>query len=82
MISSPEVLRALWQCDPFGITEPALRSQLSEALGGRTIGNGELAEALGRLQTRHWAVQSRNDDQDPVWSLTPDGRTEAAQRFK
>lgn len=82
MISSPEVLRALWQCDPYGITEPALRSQLSEALGGRTIGNGELTEALGRLAARRFAVQSRNDDQDPIWALTPDGRAEAERRFR
>ena len=82
MIASPEVLHALWQSDPFGITEPARRSQLSEALGGRTIGNGELTEALGRLVIRRFAVQSRNDDGDPVWSLTPDGRTEAQRRFR
>jgi len=82
MISSTHVLEALFTTDPFPMTEPVLRTQLSEALGSRPIGNGELTEALQRLAARRFVVSCRNDDSDPLWGLTPEGRTEANHRYR
>ena len=82
MISTAHVLEALFTTDPFAMTEPVLRIQLSEALGSRPIGNGELTDALQRLVARRFVMQTRNGDGDPLWALTPDGRTEAQNRFR
>jgi DNA-binding PadR family transcriptional regulator len=82
MIATADILRLLYQTDPFPLMEPSLRTAISEMSGGRTVGNGELIEALQRLQTRRYVVKTLSDDGDPLWGLTPDGRTEAARRFR
>ncbi len=82
MISFDSVFRLLHLADPHPLTEAALRTQLSSSMGNRPIGDGELADALRRLEARRFAVASRNDDNDPLWQLTIDGRTEAKTRFR
>jgi hypothetical protein len=81
MLSTNTVFEQLYLADPYGITEAALVTQVRSALGGRPVGNAELTEALGRLEVRRFIVSARNDDQDVVWSLTTEGRTEATHRF-
>jgi hypothetical protein len=82
MISSLLVLEMLALSDPWPITEPVLRIQLCSKMGGRPIGNAELSEPLDRLAARRWVVQTRNEDGDPLWGLTADGRTEAQKRIR
>lgn len=82
MISTNTVFEQLYLADPYGLTEPALITQVRSALGGRPVGNAELTEALGRLEARRFIVSARNDDSDLLWSLTTEGRTEAQHRFR
>lgn len=81
MISSDSVFRLIHLSDPHSLPEITLRNELSISLGGRAIGASELADVLRRLEARKYIVSSLNDDQDKLWSLTTDGRTEAQRRF-
>ena len=82
MLQTNTVFEQLFNADPYGLTETALATQVRSALGGRPVGNAELSEALGRLEVRRFIASTRNDDNDVVWSLTTEGRTEARIRFR
>lgn len=81
MLSTNTVFRRLYLADPYALTEQALRTELSTESGGRPVGAADLATALSTLKRNGHAVDTLNDDQDTLWSLTAAGRTEAIRRF-
>jgi DNA-binding PadR family transcriptional regulator len=82
MITSDSVFRLLHLSDPHPLPELTLRTELSSVLGGRAIGASELADVLRRLESRRFVTSALNLDNDKLWSLTTEGRTEAASRFR